>query len=464
MGWLGRIYSRSAQCNDLLTKLQLWNKVGDLTLGPKSGVIRCFVAVGIFIGSLASVVGPSGFDKNRVWADDGSSTSSTASSLRRLPAVRAGGESESMDSAHSDPEQFYTHESIDVEPICGPPSNYQANFLARTYYLNDQRIQFSGQEATFGVEGILTGAISHRHCGREYGLRGEFHFNQPFDDNILVTTPELVSYRGNYAVDPFDIEQLAFTIRHGDWLLEIGKVITPFGRTYFPLLSNGRFDAPFIRTESILWRETGAVASYRAGWFQLTSAVTNGTLDRDTNSSKALISRIGFDAPTWAVGASIKSQDGIGSESQKVFNNHVGMDAMYRTGRVIVSSELIYDEYGFRKAGFDPNEITWNRSLYFRDQNLAHLKPLTGVGYYVGVVIEGPWGTTSLDYGEFHPKQIGDPRHDTPTRRGVVKHIRSLSPFADIFGMALIENSLPNAQSGRTRQGLNLLFGFQYAR
>jgi len=40
---------------------------------------------------------------------------------------------------------------------------------------------------------------------------------------------------------------------------------TPFGRTYFPLYSNSRIDAPFIRTEAIGWRQTGVLLHYKHG-------------------------------------------------------------------------------------------------------------------------------------------------------------------------------------------------------
>lgn len=236
---------------------------------------------------------------------------------------------------------------------------------------------------------------------------------------------------------------------------------TPFGRTYFPVYTNDRLDAPFIRTESILWRETGLLLQYDPGIWTLTTALMNGGPDRDANSSKALVARVGIDTATCAIGASAKWQDGIGSEDQKITNNHVGIDAMIRRGPFTLSGEAIYDQYGFRRDTFDPNNITWGRSIYYRDQNYRPYEPITGFGYYVDLVYAGEKWLCQLNYGEFYPKQIGDPLHDTATRRALVKAVRHLNPFTDFYSALTIENDLPNAQAGRTRKGLALLAGFQ---
>ena len=335
--------------------------------------------------------------------------------------------------------------------------------LARAYYLNDQRIQWSGQEATFGAEGIVGGGASREFDEWITGVAGELYLNQPFDRNILVDTAERVSYRGNFEFDTFELSQLYLHARRGDLLFALGKMVTPFGRKYFPIYHNSRFDAPFIRTESILWRETGFLAQYDPDIWTITAALTNGGPDRDANSSKALVSRIGIDDERFGLGASIKWQDGIGSEGQKTYNNHMGMDAMYRVGRYTISSEVIYDEYGFRRPGFDSNDITWGRSIYFRDQNLANYVPITGVGYYLDVTYEGEKWLFSCNYGQFHPKQIGDPRHDVVTRRGLIKAARHLTAFSDFYAAIVIENDVVGAQAGRTRAGKALLVGCQVA-
>lgn len=333
--------------------------------------------------------------------------------------------------------------------------------LARTYYANDQRIEWSGQEETFGAEAIVAGGASRNMNGWQTGVMGEFYLNQPFDRNRLVDTPQRASYSSNFEFETFELSQLYLHTRHGDWLFGLGKMVTPFGRTYFPIYSNNRNDAPFIRTESILWRETGLLFQYDPGIWTFTGALTNGGPNRDTNSSKAGIGRVGIDTPSCAVGASVKWQDGIGSENQKMANNHVGIDAMIRRGPFTLSGEAIYDEYGFRQANFNPDDITWGRSIYFRDQNYRDRQGITGVGYYVDLVYDRENWLCQLNYGEFYPQQIGDPSHDAPTRRAIIKAVRHLNPFADVYIVVALENDLPNAQAGRTRKGCAILTGFQ---
>ena len=393
--------------------------------------------------------------------------------LRRLPRVVDAAVVEPaafLAASHLEQDDFWlsnnaSHTDLGAALSCDSfpyDGSYWLEVVARSYYINDQRIQFTGQEATFGVEGILSGAVHHEHDGWTFGLTGEFYINQPFDRNLYRDSQERVSYLGSFEVETFDIQQLVLSARRGDMLIAMGKMVTPFGRTCFPLFTNERVDAPFIRTESILWRETGLLLQYDPGILMLTTAITNGSMDRDTNSSKAVISRIGLDGGWWALGASVKFQDGIGSEEQKLFKNHVGIDGMLRWGCVTLSAEAIYDEYGFRRPDFDPLDITWRRSLYYRDQNLANHEPLTGVGYYVDLVVQGKRRTMELNYGEFYPKNMGDRRHDQSVHRGIIKYIQHMTAHADAYVMALKENDLANAQVGRKRQGLIVLAGFQY--
>ncbi len=346
---------------------------------------------------------------------------------------------------------------------CRPVEHWcNLDMQVRSYYNNDQRIEFTGQEATFGAEGVLAAHLVQQAGSFEFGVLGELFINQPFDRNILVDTPERASYRGNFEIEPLEISQALLTCRRGDVLVGMGKMVTPFGRTYFPLYRNDLSDAPFIRTEAILWRETGFLVQYDPGPWMFTAALTNGSEDRDTNSSKGIVARVGIDLANFAVGASVKWHDGIGSEGQKAFNNHAGVDFMFRHGPLIISGEAIYDEYGYRRPGFDPNDITWGRSIYHRDQNLADDRPISGFGYYVNAVYEAPGWTGVLNYGEFYPEQIGDPIHDVTTRRGFAKWIVHLSTQMDVYTMFMLENTVRNAQAGRDRQGWNVLVGLQY--
>jgi hypothetical protein len=340
-------------------------------------------------------------------------------------------------------------------------TGYWWQVMGRGHYLNDQRWEFTGQEATFGVEGILVGGFVHHHAGWTLGLGGEFYVNQPFDANILVDAPVREAYKPNFILEPFEISQLALSASRGDITWTLGKITTPFGRTYFPLVSNARWDAPFIRSEAILWRETGWMMDWTPDNWELTVALTNGSEDQDTNSSKALISRIGWSGGGWTLGGSIKEQDGIGSEGQKYYNSHVGLDVACRIGRWTICSEMIYDKYGFRRDSFSPDEIDWGRSLYHRDLHYQDLKPITGWGYYVGGLYEGEKWMNWLSYGQYLPQELGDPIHDHETHRFLGKFIRHLTPSFDAFAVVLLENSIEVGQDGYPRHGVAVNAGFQ---
>lgn len=170
------------------------------------------------------------------------------------------------------------------------PYSWKVDGLARGYYRNDQRIAWSGVEETFVAEGVITAQLRRQCDNWEIWLDGEFYINQPFDQNIITATQEQISYLGNYHVNTFEISKLSISCRHDDFTLTVGKMMTPFGRVYFPLYTNARIDAPYIRTESILWRETGFLLRYQPGILVADVAMTNGTEDLDTNSSKAFIS------------------------------------------------------------------------------------------------------------------------------------------------------------------------------
>ena len=339
---------------------------------------------------------------------------------------------------------------------------FRLDCLARGYYLNDQRIQWSGLEGTFGVEAVVAPAIKYSCGGWETAVEGEFYLNQPFDRNVLAVTPELASYQGNFEVDTIEISQLLLSVRRNNLLVAVGKMATPFGRVHFPLLTNARLDAPFLRTESILWRETGALVRYQPGWLVADVALVNGGEDRDTNSSKALISRVGIEGEHWCLGASVKWQDGIGSDEQKVFNNHVGMDWMVRRGHFTLSGEAIYDEYGFRRSDFDPLDITWGRSIYYRDLNYRPFEPITGIGYYVNLGFEGDRWEGCLNYGEFYPQELGHPQHDITNRRGILKAVYHCTVHLQVYSVVMIENDGYVAQCGRRRKGTVVLAGLQW--
>ena len=67
------------------------------------------------------------------------------------------------------------------------PGKIQMDFQAdvRGYFINDQRIQWSGMEATFGSEAALTALLTKRSGKTEWFAGGEFRVNQPFDGNMM---------------------------------------------------------------------------------------------------------------------------------------------------------------------------------------------------------------------------------------------------------------------------------------
>jgi hypothetical protein len=334
--------------------------------------------------------------------------------------------------------------------------------LVRGYYRNDQRIQWSGMEDTFGAEGVIAPIFRRQFGNWDTKVEGEFYLNQPFDQNYLDNSPERHSYLANFRVNTFEISKLLISCRRDDFSITVGKMETPFGRYYFPLYTNARIDAPFIRTESILWRETGLNLHWQPGYFVGDVAITNGSENLDSNSSKALISRLGLQNDYSAAGISVKWQDGIGSDEQKEFKNHIGADAMVRFGQFQLSGECIYDEYGFLRPGFDPDDITWYHSIYYRDLNRALNEPCTGMGYYMNLGYKSDYWAIDLNYGEFYPNPIGDLQHDEINRRGIVKAAYSFTPALQPYCAVLIENSGWIAQEDRPRRGLMVLSGLQY--
>jgi len=352
-----------------------------------------------------------------------------------------------------------------IELLPPPESEccYHVGGKARAYYLNDQRIEFTGLEDTFAVEGVLDGGIHQEVGDWLVQVEGELFFTQPYDRNVLVDHPLRASFAHNFEIDVVSISQLYLSARRGDWYFAAGRFVTPFGRFYFTNYRNNFDDSPFIRSEAILFRETGLLAQWDPDIWTFTAALTNGGPNQDANSSKALVARAGIDDEWFACGASVKVQDGIGSEGQKQYQEHFGLDAMLRRGNWTLSGEVILDHYGFRRPGFNPDDITWGRSIYFRDLNKAFLEPISGVGYYVNLGYEGAAWSLAANYGEFYPEEIGVPQHDLPNRRGIVKASRHWTAHLETYGAVLIENTLENAFFGHDRRGIYVLAGCQFS-
>jgi len=315
---------------------------------------------------------------------------------------------------------------------------YDLEIDMRSYFSNDQRIQWSGVEATFAAEAVLHGKVSRKIKASEIFAGGEFRINQSFDNNILVDEYR-EQYIQNFNTDRFQISQIFVGFKTGKFEISLGKKNSVFGKDNLLHLTNAGIFQPFIRTESILWWETGVFIGYKSGIFCLDLSIVNGGPDKDTNSSKAAVARAGIELKNISFGASVKLQDGIGSEWQKQYKNHLGIDFSLRSGNFLISAEGIYDEYGFRKE-FDSNEIFWERSLYYRDQFYKLETPITGIGGYVDIQYKTSKILINLNYGEFHPEEIGDPYHDPPVKRIITKLMYNFTREFSFFAGVLIEN------------------------
>jgi len=336
--------------------------------------------------------------------------------------------------------------------------------LFRAYLSNDQRIQWSGQETSFGVESALTADVQKTFKSGSIKVFTQLFINQPFDKNIL--TDEIrARYLRNFKTDTIEIKQLYLQVTRGKITFGLGKHASIFGRDYTVSFSNSFFDYPFIRTEAVLNFETGLFFRYTPGIFNIDIAVTNGSEDRDTNSMKAGMVRIGLHGKNqkWSFGVSAKAQDGIGSEWQKQYKNHLGLDFMGKSGFFQVSGEIIYDEYGFHRD-FPIDEIFWKRSYYYRDIFYKYKTPVTGVGGYIDFQYSktGSKWFLEINYGEYHPKKIGHPYHDDPIRRAILKINVHAAPQLNFFGVGLLENKRKKEPLFKGASDYGILLGLQY--
>jgi hypothetical protein len=335
------------------------------------------------------------------------------------------------------------------------------DLVFRGYILNDQRIYWSGLETSFGAEAAVRGTIEKKFRGGMLDVESEFFLNQPFGRNIL-TDEYREDYMANWQIETFQISKLNIGIRLGKWTIRVGKALPPFGRCYFNFYSNNlNFGAPFIRTEAILWRETGLLVQYRNGLFSFDIAAVNGEENRDTNSSKAGIVRLGLGRENWGVGFSYKEQDGIGSEQQKEYKGHTGFDFMFRVSKFTVSGEWIWDRYGFHRE-FDEEDIYWPRSLYFRDIFYQYKTPIKGKGGYLNLLYESSRVAVNVNYGEYYPQEIGNPLHDPPIKRLVGKIAVSLLENFRIYFTGILENQREEESWSSGAKPYAMLLGIEY--
>ncbi|MCP5047586.1 MAG: hypothetical protein GY940_10465 [bacterium] len=332
--------------------------------------------------------------------------------------------------------------------------------LFRSYVLNDQRLQWSGLETTFGVESALTAHLRKKLTWGDLNVYTQLFLNQPFNKNKLADESRQ-KYLQNFEIETVQIKQLYMKVKAGNFSFGLGKHRSVFGKDYTYRFSNAFFDYPFIRNEAVLNYETGIFLNYTAGIFTIDFAAVNGSENMDTNSSKAGIARIGLQGKNWSFGVSAKAHDGIGSEWQKQYKNHGGVDFMFKAGAIRISSEVIFDEYGFHRD-YSIDDVFWGRSYYYRDIFYKHKTPITGVGGYIDLQYETPTFMLELNYGEYHPKEIGHPYHDDPIRRVLVKLRVQLGDQFHAFGVGLFENEREKEPLFEGASPYGFLLGLQY--
>ncbi len=340
-------------------------------------------------------------------------------------------------------------------------TTFDMNLDFRVYSLNDQRIYWSGVEFSFGAEAAVDMKLKKQNNWSTLTFETEFFLNQPFGKNILKDEYR-ENYSANFEVDNLEMSKMSFRFDFGQFGVTIGKTDSPFGRSFFPHHSNNlNFGAPFIRSEAILWRETGIFLHWKNSFMSLDIAAVNGEENRDTNSGKAGIFRFGFHGANWQIGASHKVHDGFGSEWQKLYKGHSGVDFMVAISNFRISGEWIIDKYGFHRP-FEVDEIFWPRSLYYRDVFYQYKTPITGKGGYIALMYQTEELLICANYGEYHPQEIGNILHDIPNKRGILRIMYHFIPEACFYFIGLIENERNEEPWSQGAKPFAALLGCEY--
>ncbi len=88
--------------------------------------------------------------------------------------------------------------------------------LFRAHMLNDQRIQWSGLETTFGVESVLSANIQKKLKKGTLGVTAQLFINQPFNKNILADDSRQ-KYLQNFEIDTVELKQLYIQYSRGNF-------------------------------------------------------------------------------------------------------------------------------------------------------------------------------------------------------------------------------------------------------
>jgi hypothetical protein len=319
-------------------------------------------------------------------------------------------------------------------------SSIELDATVRSFFILDQRITWTGVESTYAAEGVFRPRYETKTPRGTWRARGEFFVNKPM--GAMLSDPVRDQYHQNFETRPFDIFQLALEWESDEWWIRFGRIQSPMGRYPVPMLTNALLDAPFLRTEIVGFTETGTFLQWRPGIWTLDIGLSNGEGTLDTNSTKALLARLGFHLPLTSAGVWIRAHDGTGSEQQKRFGSFLGFDAQVRLGRWTLYSEGVLDEHGLYRNDGNPAALG-QRSLYHRDVYRGTRAPIFGGGFHVGAILR--WTDFWIDwsYGIYWPERIGLPSHDEPVKRATLKFVWNIAPRFDIYAAAIAENSRP---------------------
>jgi hypothetical protein len=340
---------------------------------------------------------------------------------------------------------------------------FDMSSAVRAYYLNDQRVQWSGMESVFGAAAILAPQITREYPWGVTAVKSEFMIRQPFGKrNLALSDSNIAKYAPYFDVNTLETSQMYIHISKNNTLsIDIGKIKTPFGRTEYPVLWDWRFDAPFIRSsELILYRETGVMISYTPEFFSLEVAAVNGEGEKDTNSGKAVIARVGTGKnKNWEFGLSGKWHDGIGSEYDKTYNNYLGVDFKVRLHpKFVLSGEITYDQHGYHQKKGEENGTT---SLYYREI-YVNGNSIYGIGGYLDLGYKDDHWNVHFNYGEYYPEKVGNPYHDDPIKRLLINVVYRILPEVQVFATGLLENERSIEDWRKQQSPYGYWFGLQY--
>ncbi|MGE0433688.1 MAG: hypothetical protein AB7K09_11910 [Planctomycetota bacterium] len=341
----------------------------------------------------------------------------------------------------------------------------KAGGFIRAYYRNDQRIFFSGVETTFGAEAGLHARATWRRDGWDLSAATRFAINQPYNLNLFrvgLSGPN--GYQKNFVVNELEIKEMYLEVGYGDLLFVAGKKATfigarPMQRAY----ANDGVDRPFLHTEIIDPTEVGVWAHLTPGCFEFIAGVSNGVEDIDTNSSKAVIARIGVNLPHMRFGVSARLFNRVGSEFQKYYSNYVVGDFMLMRDGWYAGIEVGWDEHGLRRKLTDLSLLD-RRSYYGLDVYNGETNPVWGFGIGVAAGYVGQVVRAEISLSSYRPEPIGIPTHDAAVFRFLAK--LAITPFhspdVELFAVYIDEPRRPVDPLIQTTRNWFIYTGMQY--